>query len=75
MLVTIISVICLYQPAKKEEKKVKEDAEKEQTKESDDISSSLPSQSHHQQNQPGQRSVTMDYGMMQRYLKNIVGHH
>uniref|UniRef100_A0A0P4WCG4 Rab-GAP TBC domain-containing protein n=1 Tax=Scylla olivacea TaxID=85551 RepID=A0A0P4WCG4_SCYOL len=63
------------EPEKKEEaKKTTEDKEKEQTKESDDISSSLPSQSHHQQNQSGQRSVTMDYGMMHRYIKNLVGH-
>lgn len=62
-------------PEKKEEaKKSTEDKEKDQTKESDDVSSSLPSQSHHQQNQSGQRSVTMDYGMMHRYIKNLVGH-
>lgn len=54
--------------------KPEEDAGKDQTKESDDVSSSLPSQSHHNQNHPGQRSVTMDYGMMQRYIKNLVGH-
>ncbi|KAG0719497.1 TBC1 domain family member 1 [Chionoecetes opilio] len=60
---------------KKEEvtKPDKKDAEKEQTTESDDKSSSLPSQTHHQHSHPA-RSVTMDYGMMQRYLKNLVGH-
>ncbi|MPC19905.1 TBC1 domain family member 4 [Portunus trituberculatus] len=50
------------EPEKKEEaKKSTENKEKDQAKESDDITSSLPSQSHHQQNQSGQRSVTMDY--------------
>lgn len=65
----------LYQPEKKEvAAKSEEDVGKDQTRETDDVSSSLPSQSYNNQNHPGQRSVTMDYGMMQRYIKNLVGH-
>nr|XP_053629141.1 TBC1 domain family member 4-like [Cherax quadricarinatus] len=55
-----------------------EDGEKEDIKETSDISSSLPSHSnhHHQQQQHGHggsRAVSMDYGIMQRYIKNLVG--
>ncbi|XP_042241893.1 TBC1 domain family member 1-like [Homarus americanus] len=52
-----------------------EGGEKEEAKESgDNISSSLPSQSNqHHQLHTGPRAVSMDYGLMQRYIKNLVG--
>lgn len=67
-----------FLPSEPEKKDVvtkpKEDERKNSSRETDDVSSSLPSQSYHNQNLPGQRSVTMDYSMMQRYIKNLVGH-
>ncbi|XP_069162661.1 TBC1 domain family member 1 [Procambarus clarkii] len=59
-------------------KKAADDSEKDDTKETDDISSSLPSPSpsnhqHQQHAHTSPRAVSMDYSIMQRYIKNLVG--
>ncbi|XP_071550765.1 TBC1 domain family member 1 [Panulirus ornatus] len=52
-----------------------ESGQKEVIKEVDGMSSSLPSHNNHKHEvHGGSRSVTMDYGMMQRYIKNLVSH-
>lgn len=72
---SVIIIYIIFQPEKKETAKQEvEGGQKENVKETDGVSSSLPSHNNHQhQAHGGPRAVTMDYGMMQRYIKNLVG--